>query len=225
MSKVLLDQFLSAVPKEFVMTVLARQMPLYLQSIATAFNEQPWTDAESVTALPYIRRAHWEADLRRTASACGLKPYDKEHVGKNSSCVHVKAKSIILTTHYVDAPNEFVREAESRKQNAGVNRWLTHHVDDRLLNTPVPKLEERPIYINMLHGAWFPLRREDGMMIDPATCFLRFAIPAADSNQYLAGCNWSAQELLSQYAPVPAADPIPKEMPDVARPSIKKKSA
>jgi hypothetical protein len=147
------------------------------------------------------------------------------HVGKNSSCVHIKAGSVILTAHYVDSPNEFVREAESRKQNAGVNRWLNHYVDSRLLTTPVPQLGERPIYVNMLHGAWFPTRREEVMKIDSTTCFLRFGIPAADSNQYLAGCVWSAQELLPQYAPVAAAEPTPKSMPDEARPSIKRKKA
>jgi hypothetical protein len=225
MSKALLDRFLGAIPKAFVTTLLERQLPLYQQSVASAFNEQPWTDAEAITLLPYLRRALWEAEVRRAADACGLRTFDMPHVGKNSSCVHIKAGSVILTAHYVDSPNEFVREAESRKQNAGVNRWLNHYVDSRLLTTPVPQLGERPIYVNMLHGAWFPTRREEVMKIDSTTCFLRFGIPAADSNQYLAGCVWSAQELLPQYAPVAAAEPTPKSMPDEARPSIKRKKA
>jgi hypothetical protein len=224
MSDALRQRFLSAVPKVFVTRMLERQLSLYQQSVAAAFNEQPWMDAEGFSLLPHVRRALWEAEIRRAAIASDLMPYDMPHVGKNSSCVHIKADSIILTAHYVDSPNEFVREAESRKQNAGANHWLNHYVDDRLLTTPIPKLDERPIYINMLHGAWFPTRREDTMKIDQATCFIRFGIPASDSNQYLACCLWSAQELVEQYAPVAAAEPTPKSMPDEAKPSIKKKA-
>lgn len=225
MSKVLLDRFLDAVPQTFVKTMLERQLPIYQQSIVLAFNEQPWTSAEATTLLPYLRRALWESEVRRAADACGLRTFDMAHIGKNSSCVHVKAGSIILTAHYVDSPNDFVREAESRKQNAGVNRWLTHYVDNRLLIAPVPSLGERPIYINMLHGAFFPMKKEDGAKVDPTTCFLRFGIPAADSNQYLAECVWSAQELLLQYGPAAVAEPTPKNMPDEAKPTIKIKKA
>ena len=224
MSNVLLHRFLNAVPREFVKWLLVRQHSVYQQSIALAFNEQPWTNAEAITLLPYVRRALWEADFRKAAIEHGLKTHNSDHAAKNSSCVLVKADRIILTGHYVDGPNDFVREAESRKQNAGVNRWLNHHIDNRLLTTPVPTLDERPIYVNVLHGAWFPARREDAMTIDPSTSFLRFAIPAADSNQYLAGCNWSAQELLAQYSPVNIVEPTAKSLPDEAKPTIKKKA-
>ena len=54
MSKVLLQRFLDAVPKEFVKWLLERQLPIYQQSIASAFNEQPWGQPEAVTLLPYI---------------------------------------------------------------------------------------------------------------------------------------------------------------------------
>lgn len=224
MSAVLLQRFLAAVPHGFVQWLLSRQLSIYKQSIELAFNVQPWTHAEGITLLPYIRRALWEADFRNAAIQHGLKADDSDHKARNSSCVLVKAGSIILTGHCVDGPNDFVREAESRKQNAGVNRWLTHYVDSRLLMAPAPKLEDRPIYINVLHGAWFPTRQQDAITVDPSTCFLRFAIPAADSNQYLAGCNWSAQELLSMYAPAAAAEPTAKSIPDEARPSVKRKA-
>jgi hypothetical protein len=224
MSNLLLQRFLDVVPKEFVQWLLERQLPIYQQSITLAFNEQPWTNAEAVTLLPYVRRALWEANFRKAAIESGLKTHNSDHIAKNSSCVLVKARGIILTGHYVDGPNEFVREAESRKQNAGVNKWLNHYIDSRLLTTPVPTLDERPIYINVLHGAWFPARREDAMAVDPSSSFLRFAIPAADSNQYLADCNWSAQELLAQYAPATAEEPTAKSIPDEAKPSIKKKA-
>jgi hypothetical protein len=224
MSKLLLQRFLDAVPREFVKWLLERQLSIYKQSIAIAFNEQPWTNAEAITLLPYVRRALWEADFRKAATESRLKIHNSDHTAKNSSCVLVKAGGIILTGHYVDGPSVFVREAESRKQNAGVNQWLNHYVDNRLLTTPVPTLNERPIYINVLHGAWFPARREDAMTVDPSSSFLRFAIPAADSNQYLADCNWSAQELLAQYAPATTVEPTAKSIPDEAKPSIKKKA-
>lgn len=222
MSEVLRQRFLSEVPREFVQWLLLRQAAIYQQSIELAFNEQPWTNAEGITVLPILRRALWEADFRRGAIAAGLQPRDSDHMAMNSSCVLVKAGSIILTGHCVDGPSEFVREAESRKQNAGINQWLRYHIDSRLLTSPAPSLNEHPIYINILHGALFPARRQDAMTIDPSTCFLRFAIPAADSNKYLASCNWSAQELLSQYAPVKSTEPTAKSIPDKARPSIKK---
>lgn len=224
MSQLLLQRLLDAVPSEFVEWLLKRQLPIYQQSLESAFADQPWTDAEAITLVPYFRRAIWEADFRKAASENGLKAHNSDHKAGNSSCVLVKAGGIILTGHYVDGPEEFVREAESRKQNAGVNKWLTHYVDSRLLTTPVPKLDERPIYINVLHGAWFPARRDGAMTVDPSSCFLRFAIPAADSNKYLAGCNWSAQELLALYAPATAAEPTAKSIPDEAKPSIKKKA-
>jgi hypothetical protein len=224
MSEILLTRFLSEVPQGFVQWLLLRQLAIYRQSLELAFNEQPWGHAEAITLLPYLRRALWEADFRRAAIDQGLNTYDSDHNAKNSSCVLVKARSIILTGHCVVGPNMFVREAESRKQNAGVNKWLTHYVDQRLLTAPVPKLDQRPIYINVLHGALFPTRLQDAMTIDPSTCFLRFAIPAADSNQYLVGCNWSAQELLTKYVPAVAAEPTARSLPDEARPSIKKKA-
>jgi hypothetical protein len=224
MPNVLLQKFLSEVPQAFVKWLLERQLAIYQQSIEWAFNAQPWSNAEAVTLLPYIRRALWEADFRNAANHCGLKTHNSDHMARNSSCVLVKAGSIILTGHFVDGPNDLVREAESRKQNAGVNKWLSHYVDSRLLMAKVPPLEERPIYINVLHGAWFPARQQDAMTVDPTTCFLHFAIPEADSNQYLAGYNWSAQELLSQYVPTAAVEPTAKVIPDEARPSIKKKA-
>jgi hypothetical protein len=224
MSEVLLQRFLKEVPQGLVQWLLLRQTAIYQQSIELAFNEQPWTHAEAITLLPYLRRALWEADFRKAAIDQSLTARDSDHNAKNSSCVLVKAGSIILTGHCVEGPNKFVHEAESRKQNAGVNKWLNHYIDPRLLTSPVPKLDARPIYINVLHGALFPARRKDAMTVDPSTCFLRFAIPAADSNKYLAGCNWSAQELLTQYTPAVAVEPTAKNIPDEARPSIKKKA-
>jgi len=224
MSKVLLQRFLDSVPAEFVKHLLERQLSIYQQAMHLAFDEQPWSEIEAITLMPYIRRALFESEFRKAAIQSGLKTHNSDHVAKNSTCVLVKAGGIILTGHCVEGPEEFVREAESRKQNAGVNKWLNHYVDSRWLTAPIPKLDERPIYINVLHGAWFSSRRTGAGTVDPASCFIRFAIPAADSNKYLAGCNWSAQELLAMYAPATAAEPTAKSIPDEAKPSIKKKA-
>ena len=221
MSKVLFDRILDAFPRTFVSRLVERQLSLYQQAIDQVMQDPPWSEVEALVLLPYVRRALWETELRKTAIDCQLKAVDLPHVGQNSTCVNVKAKRLILTEHFVSGPSEFVREAESRKQNSGVNRWLTHHIDPRLLTAPPPKLDEQTIYLNLLHGGAFPTSKRSDLKIDPSTCFLRFAIPAADSRQYLADCNWSAQELLQHYAGEiePAVT-----VADRAQPVIKKKS-
>jgi hypothetical protein len=120
---ILLERFVRAVPKEFVTRLLERQQPIYQQSIAIAFNES-WTATEAKNVLPYIRRGLFESDFRKAGIECGLKTFDMPHVGENCSCVMIKADGLILTEHYVDGPGHFVRDAESRRQNAAVNKWL-----------------------------------------------------------------------------------------------------
>lgn len=222
----MLERFLEAVPEKFLKTLLERQGQMYRQSMDIALADvQPWSRAEALNVLPHIRRAVWEQGFRSTSIECGLKAFDLAHNGKNATCVHVKAKRLILTTHFVSTPGEFVREAESRKQNAGVNRWLSHYVDQRLLTYPVPKLDDKPIYINLLHGAVFPTtNKSESDNFDVSTCFIQIAIPAADSKQYLPGCVWNAQELLQHYAATEqtAAEPEVK-IADRAIPRTKKK--
>jgi len=222
MSEVLQSRILDAFPRSFITRLLERQLALYQQAVDHVMRDQPWSEVEAVVLLPYIRRALWETELRRAAIDCQLTPVDVPHVGQNATCVTVRAKRLVLTEHFVSGPSEFVRDAESRKQNAGVNRWLTHHVDPRLLIAPPPKLDEKPIYVNLLHGGVFPTSKRSDLEIDPSACFLRLAIPAADSKEYLAGCNWSAQELLQNYA----GDEEPAvTIADRALPVVKKKSA
>ena len=224
MSQVLLDRILDAFPKDFLARLLERQMALYQMALDSARTEQPWTDAEAFDLLPHWRRAIFESEVRKTAITCQLRARNVLHNAENCNCVTVEAKKLILTAHFVSGPNEVVRAAESRKQNAGVNRWLTHHVDERLLIAPIPKLDERPIYVNLLHGALFPTSKKQDRPIDPLTSFLHIAIPAADSKEYLAGCNWSAQELLRNYASDDkAAEPM-VTIADRAQPVVKKKA-
>jgi hypothetical protein len=214
----LLGRFLSAFPQHFLERLVQRQKPLYAQSIAIAFSES-WSRVEGFSVLPGIRRALWENETRRAAIECGLKCADVPHVGDNCSCVTVNADGLILTVHYVDGPNQFVREAESRKQNAGVNRWLNYYTDERLLISPIPKIGDRPIYLNLLHGANFPTLSSEKLLIDDTTYFLRLAIPASDAGCYL--CAWNAHELLQAYKTSPQAVSVKAELEDHARPRRK----
>lgn len=193
----LLDRFVKEVPKQFLVRMLERQHALYQQSIAAAFDER-WSAPEALNVLPHLRRAFVEHDFRQTAIACGLKAFDTPHAGDNCTCVLVKAGQLILTAHYVDGPKQFVRDAESRKQNAAVNGWMDEHIDERLLVNPLPKFGNKPIYLNLLHGGIF-LRTADGKVsVDSTACFLHIAIPDEASQKYL--YNWSAQEILLAYS-------------------------
>lgn len=218
MANILLDRFVRAFPKQFLTHLMERQQPIYQQSIALAFNES-WTRAEAMNTMPYIRRALWESEFRKTALACGLKAYDTAHAGDNCTCVMVKADGLIVTAHHVDGPGEFVRDAESRKQNAGINDWLPEHIDERLLLQPLPKLGRKPIYLNLLHGGPFVTSAVGVVTVDATSCFLRIAIPDDDSKKYL--YNWSAQEVLLAYATAPAAAAVPQAVEDKAQPHKK----
>jgi hypothetical protein len=215
---ILLERFVRAVPKQFITHLLERQQTIYQQSIAFAFNEN-WTASEAMSVLPYIRRGLVESEFRKTAVECGLKPFDMPHVGENCSFVMVKANGLILTEHYVDGPGQWVRDAESRKQNTAVNKWLDEFSDDRLLLHPLPKLGRKPIYLNVLHGGHFANSETDSLTIDVATCFLHIAIPEEGSKKYL--CNWSAQEILLAYATAADTAVAPQAIEDKAQPRKK----
>jgi hypothetical protein len=215
---ILLERFVGAVPKEFVTRLLERQQSIYQQSIAFAFNEN-WTATEAMSVLPYIRRGLFESDFRKAGIECGLKTFDMPHVGENCSCVMIKANGLILTEHYVDGPGQWVRDAESRKQNTAVNKWLDEFADERLLLHPLPKLGRKPIYLNVLHGGHFANSDTDSLTIDATTCFLRVAIPEEGSKKYL--CNWSGQEILLAYATAADAAVAPQAIEDKAQPRKK----
>ncbi len=214
----LLGRFLSAFPEQFLRRLVQRQKPLYAQSIAISFSES-WSRVEGFSVLPGIRRALWENEARRAAIECGLRCADMPHAGDNCSCVTVNADGLILTVHYVDGPNQIVREAESRKQNAGVNQWLSYYTDERLLTSPIPKIGDRPIYLNLLHGAAFPTLISESLIVDDTSYFLRLAIPASDAGRYL--YNWTAQELLQAYKTTPQAVSARTVLEDHARPRRK----
>lgn len=198
----LIEKIVRAIPKGFFTHLIERQLSLYQQSISMAFVEG-WEPAEAFSAVPTIRRCFWESALRKSAISNGLKCFDMDHAAENSSCVLVKADKLILTEHYVEGPNQTVRPAKSRKQNSAVNAWMDEYTDDRLLLTPLPKLGNNPIYLNLLHGANFSHLTPENLAIDPTSCFLRIAIPAAaneeekESDKYLH--NWSVDEILQAY--------------------------
>lgn len=218
MAHILLERLVGAVPKEFITRLLERQQTIYQQAIAKSVDES-WTTIEAMNVLPYIRRGFCESEFRKTGIECGLKTFDMPHVGENCSCVMIKANALILTEHYVDGPGQFVRDAESRKQNAAVNKWLDEFVDERLLIHPLPKIGRKPIYLNVLHGGRFANSDTDSLTIDPSSCFLRFAIPEEGSKKYL--YNWSAQEVLLAYATAADTAVAPQAIEDKAQPRKK----
>jgi hypothetical protein len=215
---ILLDRFVRAVPKQFIMRLVERQQTLYQQSIAIAFNES-WTSVEALNVLPYIRRGLMESDFRKSAIECGLKPFDMPHAGENCSCVMVKANGLILTAHFVDGPGQWVRDAKSREQNTAVNKFLNEYADERLLIHPLPKLGRKAIYLNLLHGGYFANSDSGILTVDPSSCFLHIAIPEDGSKKYL--CNWSAQEILLAYATAADAAVAPQAVEDKAQPRKK----
>jgi hypothetical protein len=112
MARIMLERFLAAVPEKFLRTLLERQIPMYRQAMDIALSDvQPWSRAEALNVLPHIRRAAFEHGFRSTGIECGLKAFDLAHNGKNATCVHLKAKRLIFTAHFVSAPGEFFREA------------------------------------------------------------------------------------------------------------------
>ena len=131
----------------------------------------------------------------------------------------MKASGLIVTEHFVDGPRQFVRSAESRKQNAGVNAWMDEHTDERLFVEAPPKIDKKPIYVNLLHGAKFVKTADGSATFLPESSFLRIAIPDKDSQQYL--YNWSAQELLMAYTAVENAAAAPQVIEDQAKPRTK----
>lgn len=220
---VLLQRFLNEFPEAFLKTLLGRQLAIYRESISQAFNDPPWARIDAFSVLPALRRARMESAFRDAAISCGLKVSDQMHFGQNCSCVHVRSGNMIVTEHFVAHPQDFVREARSRKQNAGANKWLSHYTDTRLLLQPPPSLSNKPIYLNLLHGGDFPTPRSNDLSIDGTTCFLQVAVPDADANQYLPGCNWSAIEILAHYAEIKRNDSEPQvEVKDNVLPRIKR---
>jgi hypothetical protein len=224
MENELREKFLNAFPEKFLKRLYERQASIYQQTVAMSFQDQPWDSHEAYEILPHIRRATMEAAMRKSAIEAGLRTANLPHKGKNCGCVHVKSAGFTLTGHYVCNPKEFVREAESRKQNRGLNQWLDYHIDERLLVRPAPRLDSRPVYVNLLYGGVFPSRKNDTLTLDPTTFFLNIAVPSADMPQYQ-WAPWSVQDLLRRYAEMPASQEEPQAViADTARPTKKRKA-
>lgn len=201
---ILLDRLIRAFPEQFLLRLRQSQTPVYQLSVEAAFSTLQWGKAEAMSVLPHVRRGLFEAEVRRAGEACGLDVSDSAHAGENCSCVTVRADGLVMTAHYVDGPGEFVRDAESRKQNAAVNEWMGEHCDERLLVRPLPRVGRKPIYLNLLHGGCFDDAGRAKPTLDPSTFFLRVCVPAADgSRKYVR--NWNALEILSAYASIPVA--------------------
>jgi hypothetical protein len=217
----LLDKITKSTPEGFFKQLFERQPALYAQALAVAFKEFTWKMPEGFHVLHAVRRALFENELRASALANAIPFYDVPHLGGNCSYVMVKSKPIIFTVHYVDGPCQFVREAESRKQNAGINKWVDYYLDERLFVEAPPAIrKDKPIYINILHGGDFS-RITDGLTVDPTSLFIRVAIPDSQSVQYVR--NWSVQELIQAYASRSDSAAAQTEIEDKAKPVIRPK--
>lgn len=216
---ILLERVVDAFPKLFLTRTVERQRALYSQAIDMSFKDQTWKEAEANYIFPHNRRILFESEFRKTAEECGLSVFDSFHAGDNCTYVMVKAKGLIITEHYVDGPKQFVRDAESRKQNAGVNKWLDEYTDERLLTQPLPKLGRNPIYLNLIHGCKFSKSKEGLLSVTDDSCFLRIAVPNEASEKYL--YNWSVQEILMAYATASKSAAAPQAIEDTAVPKAK----
>jgi len=216
---ILLDRLVRAYPKQFFTRLAERQQAIYAQSIAISFKDQSWESPEGNYILPHNRRILFESEFRKAAKDCKLHAFDSAHAGDNCTYVMVKADGLIITEHYVDGPKQFVRPAESRKQNAAVNNWLDEYTDENLLTQPLPKLGRNAIYLNLLHGCTLMTSPEGELVVNSESCFLRIAIPDDESQKYL--YNWSIQEVLMAYATAPDSAAAPQAIEDKAQPRTK----
>ena len=77
-----------------------------------------------------------------------------DHIGKNSSCVHIYAGNINLTTHRVACPGYFVRPCESRKQDAADDEFMDGYFLEGSLCAPLPTLSAaKEIRLYILQGS------------------------------------------------------------------------
>lgn len=224
------EKFVRAFPPQFLQMLVLRQRSLYEQAIAMAF-DSAWAWPEAASVLPCMLRALWEAEVRAIAVGVGLRAVDRKHTAENCGYVMIDAGGLTLTVHRVASPHEFVRDAESRKENAAVNRFACcYYTDERLLTAPLPQPGSTPVYLNLLHGGHMARSVEGKMSVSPESLFLRVAIPDPLTRTYVR--NWSAQELLSSYAVTPLGAPAAQLMEDravprkrAAEPRVKTQSA
>lgn len=173
------------VPVGFVTELARRQPQVYEEARASAYADPRWTKAEGRSLIGHFERAIFENVTRVAARNHGLSYDDVDHVGDNCSCVHVYAGNLALTTHRVSEPGQFVRQCESRKQNAVVNRFLNGYVLEGSLCAPLPDLEKAPqIRLYILNGTKLNANNE-------REHFVQLAAPDAELSRYQWACSFA----------------------------------
>lgn len=136
----LFDHIRKQIPAGFVTYLAQRQPQVYPEAAATAFSDPRWTEAEGRMLVGDVERAIFESISRKAAEKYKLRWENVDHIGKNSSCVHIYAGNVNLTTHRVACPGYFVRPCESRKQDAAVNEFMDGYFLEGSLCAPLPTL-------------------------------------------------------------------------------------
>ena len=212
----LLNLFVTSVPESFLQRISDRQPALYREAWEQA-NDPSWEEQERRYIEPHLRRILMEAELRQAAEDQGFRSFNLPHAASNCDYVLVKAGRIILTAHQVSRSGESVRPCVSRKQNAGVNRWLDELPLEGVLREPLPSLETgASILAYLIHGRFRVQRKEE----EPLNLFMRIAIPeSGDLTRYIR--NWSIDELMGAYVAM-RSDEIPATE-DLVTPRVRQK--
>ena len=213
----LLNLFVTSVPESFLQRISDRQPALYQEAWEKA-NDPSWEEEERRYIEPHLRRILMEAELRQAAEDQGCRSFNLPHAASNCDYVLVKAGRIILTAHQVSRSGESVRPCVSRKQNAGVNRWLDELPLEGVLREPLPSLETGDsILAYLIHGRSGVLQRKEE---EPLDLFMRIAIPESDDlTRYIR--NWSIDELMGAYVAM-RSDEIPATE-DLVTPRVRQK--
>jgi hypothetical protein len=184
MTNSLLEHFRKQVPVVFVTEIARLQPQIYQEAAASAYRDPRWTEAEGRSLIGDFERAIFENVTRKAARTSGLDAQDVDHVGGNCSCVHVYAGNIALTTHRVPEPGYFVRQCESRKQNAAVNKFLDGYVLKGSLSAPLPVLGRADqIRLYILHGTRL-------MASGDRESFVQLAAPDSELGKYQWLCSF-----------------------------------
>lgn len=183
----LLDHIRQHIPGGFVTFLAQHQPQVYPEAAASAFNDPRWTQAEGRMLVGDIERAIFENIVRKAAKKYKLRVSDVDHNGGNSSCIHVFAGNLRLTTHRVPSPNYFVRPCESRKQDSAVNKFMDGYVLEGSLSAPLPALDKaEEIRLFILQGS--VIEEKDGK--EERRSFIQLAAPDAALVRYRWICSF-----------------------------------
>jgi len=212
------DLIIDGSPAAFWKDLVTKQDALYGEAYSYSYHGALWEKQEAETVFPFVRRAMFENVFRTSARAQGLKAYDMRHIN-DYPYVLVKTKRLVITAHHVGSPGEFVPPAETRKQNAAINKHLDYYLRAELLLEPLPGLSKSGrVNIYVLHGQTANAADEEKGF----TPFLHIGIPDTDLTCYSKVYN--VRDLLQIYQQREVAADIEIKIADKAIPRIKTKA-